>query len=106
MMHAFELMQGGPLMWTIILFMALGVLVGAVIPLKERQVSLLGKLQSAGVILLLFIMGLSMGLDRKLLSQLSTLGYKALVFAVLTTVFSIALVFLFTRRLGRKEALK
>jgi uncharacterized membrane protein YbjE (DUF340 family) len=91
-------------MWTIILFMALGVLVGAVVPMKEHQVAALGKLQSIGVILLLFVMGLSMGLDRKLLSQLSTLGYKALVYAGLTTAFSIAAVYLFTRKLGKKGA--
>ncbi len=88
-------------MWTIILFMALGVLVGATIPMNDHQVALLGKLQSAGVILLLFVMGLSMGLDRNLLSQLSTLGYKALVYAGLTTFFSITAVYLFTRRLGK-----
>ncbi len=91
-------------MWTIVLFMALGVLAGAVVPLKTHHVELLGKLQSAGVILLLFVMGLSMGLDRKLLSQLSTLGYKALVYAGLTTVFSIAGVYLFTRKLVKKGA--
>jgi len=91
-------------MWTIVLFMALGVLAGAVIPMKAHQVDLLGKLQSAGVILLLFVMGLSMGLDRKLLSQLSTLGYKALVYAGLTTAFSIAIVYLFTRKLIKKGA--
>lgn len=91
-------------MWTIILFMALGILAGAVVPLKARQVDLLGKLQSAGVILLLFVMGLSMGLDRKLLSQLSTLGYKALIYAALTTLFSILCVYLFTRKLPRKGA--
>lgn len=90
-------------MWTIILFMALGILVGAVIQLKERQVSVLGKLQSAGVILLLFVMGLSIGLDRNLLSQLGTLGYKAFVYAGLTTAFSIAAVYLFTHKLGKKE---
>lgn len=89
-------------MWTIVLFMALGILAGAFIPLKEQQVGILGKLQSAGVILLLFVMGLSMGLDRKLLSQLSTLGYKALVYAILTTAFSIAVVYLFTRNLQKK----
>lgn len=90
-------------MWTIIVFMALGVLMGALVPMKEKQVSILGKLQSAGVILLLFVMGLSMGLDRKLLSQLSTLGYKALVYALMTTLFSIAMVFLFTHRIRKGE---
>lgn len=93
-------------MWTIILFMAFGILVGAAVPMKDKQISIIGKLQSAGVILLLFVMGLSMGLDRRLLSQLSTLGYKALVYAGLTTVFSIALVYLFTRRLGKGGASK
>lgn len=88
-------------MWTIILFMALGILVGATIPMNDHQVILLGKLQSFGVILLLFVMGLSMGLDRKLLSQLSTLGYKALIFAGFTTFFSIAAVYMLTRRLGK-----
>lgn len=88
-------------MWTIIFFMALGVLVGATIPMKDPQVALLGKLQSLGVILLLFVMGLSMGLDRNLLSQLNTLGYKALIYAGLTTFFSVAAVYLFTRRLAK-----
>lgn len=88
-------------MWTIIIFMALGILVGVTIPMNDHQVASLGKLQSVGVILLLFVMGLSMGLDRKLLSQLSTLGYKALVYAVLTTLFSVIAVYLFTRRLAK-----
>lgn len=91
-------------MWTIIIFMALGVAVGAMVSMKESHVAVLGKLQSVGVILLLFVMGLSMGLDRKLLSQLSTLGYKALVYAGLTTVCSILCVYLFTRRLGKVGA--
>lgn len=91
-------------MWTIIVFMALGVIVGATLPMNEAQVKLLGKLQSVGVILLLFVMGLSMGLDRKLLSQLSTLGYKALIFAGLTTLFSIVAVYLLTCRMGTKGA--
>lgn len=90
-------------MWTLLLFMALGIAVGAFVPFNEKQVSLLGTLQSAGVILLLFVMGLSMGLDRQLLSQLSTLGLRAAVFAALTTCFSILAVYLFTRRLPRKE---
>ncbi len=91
-------------MWTILLFMALGIMVGALIPMNDRQVTTLGKLQSVGVILLLFVMGLSMGLDRKLLSQLSNLGYKALVFAGLTTLFSIAAVYMLTRGLEKRGA--
>lgn len=89
-------------MWTIIVFMAAGILVGVFMPLKETQVNLLGKLQSWGVILLLFVMGLSMGLDRNLLSQLSTLGAKAILYAVLTTFFSIAAVYALTRKLGKE----
>lgn len=90
-------------MWTILLFMALGVVTGALVPFSEKQTALLGKLQTVGVVLLLFVMGLSMGLDRQLLSQLSTLGYKAAVYAGLTTLFSIACVYLFTRKLADKE---
>lgn len=91
-------------MWTILIFMALGILVGVTIPMKDHHVECLGKLQSVGVILLIFVMGLSMGLDRKLLSQLSILGYKALVFAALTTLFSVLAVYLLTRRLTKGRA--
>jgi uncharacterized membrane protein YbjE (DUF340 family) len=91
-------------MWTIILFMACGIAVGALVPFNEKHVGMLEKLQTFGVILLLFVMGLSMGLDRKLLSQLSTLGLKALLFAGLTTVFSIAGVYLLTKNLKKARA--
>lgn len=83
-------------MMSILFFLVLGIIIGAKINFKERSIKLLNQGQSIGVILLLFVMGLSIGLDKDLLSKLQSLGYKALIFAALTTAFSIAAVFLAT----------
>jgi len=45
----------------------------------------------------LFVMGASIGLDHDLLTQFKSLGLKAALFALLTTTFSILLVYILSK---------
>ena len=83
-------------MLMIIISLAVGVAVGALIPLSDKHKSTNSKLQHAGVVGLLFLMGISIGLNRGLLRQLPLIGFTSLVYGLLTTFFSIAVVALIT----------
>ena len=52
----------------------------------------LGTIQSICLLLLLFIMGLRMGLDEKVISSFFELGFQALVISIFTISFSVLLV--------------
>lgn len=84
-------------MWSILIVLLIGMLIGAFANLSEKFIKINGKLQHIGVIILLFAMGASLGLNKELLSKISDIGLIALVFAVLTTLFSILLTFYVTK---------
>jgi len=80
-------------MWRILVFLAVGVTIGAVVKFGERQKKGVGGLQQVGVVLLLFSMGLSIGLNEEILGNLRALGMQAFTYAALTSVFSILVVY-------------
>ncbi len=74
-----------------------GMLIGGFVKMSDRMKDVNGKLQHFGVLLLLFVMGASIGLDHNLLTQFKSLGLKAALFALLTTAFSILLVYVLSK---------
>ncbi|SCG83944.1 hypothetical protein DW1_2380 [Proteiniborus sp. DW1] len=54
--------------------------------------SKLGVIQTICLLFLLFIMGLKMGLDEKVISSFLELGFQALVISIFTITFSVILV--------------
>lgn len=74
-----------------------GILIGIFKIFPEKHLGLNGKIQILSLIILLFTMGASIGANKDLLSNISTMGIKALMFAVLTSVFSIGILYLFTK---------
>ncbi|MGB3367522.1 MAG: LysO family transporter [Acidaminobacteraceae bacterium] len=88
-----------------IIFFALllGVLVGAMIKFNEKQVKIISQLQTLGVLVLLFVMGISVGVNPDIVSKLSEIGISSLVFAVLTTFMSVVVVYFVTTIYMRKE---
>jgi Kef-type K+ transport system membrane component KefB len=79
--------------WTILVFLLIGVTIGAGVRFGERQKKWISKLQQFGVILLLFAMGVSIGINHDILTNLRRLGLQAFTYAALTSLFSILLVY-------------
>ncbi len=83
-------------MASIIVVLIIGIIIGTQIKPTDKVKSIISKFQFIGVTLLLFSMGAGLGLNDELLKNLKDIGWTGLVFAVLTTVFSIAIVYLVT----------
>lgn len=84
-------------MWSIIIVLLFGMTIGIVIKPTERFKKLVSKFQFIGVMILLFAMGAGLGLNKELLANIKTMGWEAFVFAALTSLFSIIVVFATTK---------
>ena len=83
-------------MASIIVVLIIGIIIGTQIKPTDKVKSTISRFQFIGVTLLLFSMGAGLGLNDELLKNLKDIGWTGFVFAVLTTVFSIAIVYLVT----------
>lgn len=90
-------------MWSIILTLGVGVLIGATVNFKEEHMKINSKLQHLGVVALLFFMGISIGLNKELIHQLGQIGAKAFVYAGVTSLVSIILVYMVTQLILRRS---
>ncbi len=73
-------------MWDIIIIMSLGVLVGYLIREKRFIISKIDRVISIAIYLLLFILGVAIGGDNQIVSNLSELGAIAL-FITISAIF-------------------
>ena len=80
-------------MWSILVVLGIGITIGVKANLSEKFKTCNAKLQQYGVILLLFIMGATMGLNKSLLSNIKNIGLKAFIFAILTSICSLIIVY-------------
>lgn len=85
-------------MWIILMSLVLGITIGIVRFLPDKFMKVNSRFQQIGVILLLFSMGASIGANKQMLTNLQDMGLKAVVFAVMTSIFSIIVVFIVTKR--------
>ena len=94
------------MMWIILLSLVLGIAIGIIGVLPSKFMGIHSRFQQAGVVLLLFSMGASIGADKQMLASLRQMGMKALVFASMTTIFSILVVYVVTKRFleGEKKS--
>lgn len=90
-------------MWTIIVSLAVGVIIGLLGIIPKKFMKYNSRFQQAGVILLLFSMGASIGSNRKLLSDLKSLGFKSITFAVMTCLCSIVITYIVSRKFIKEE---
>ena len=67
-------------MFTIILIMAAGIGIGWL--LRNRKLKYLGKLTNALIWVLLFLLGVEVGSDERIIKGLATLGLEAVVISV------------------------
>jgi len=90
-------------MWSIILVLIIGIIIGSLVNPTEKFKKLISKFQFLGVTLLLFAMGAGLGLNEDLLNNLKEIGWVGFLFALLTTVFSIICVYIATRIFERRQ---
>lgn len=83
----------------LVLALGAGIGLGVVMPKAvQRGGALIRVLLSVLVAALLFLMGLKIGSDREVLAALPSLGLKSLALGGLPLLFSVLIVWLFTRR--------
>ena len=91
-------------MWDIFLAVGLGFFIGYKGFLKEKGIRLNSKLQMVWLMLLIFCMGVSIGRNGEIVKNLPLLGGKAALFAVMTSLCSILVVYLLSSLfLGKEE---
>ncbi len=93
-------------MTNILLSLAFGFLIGYKKLLSEKMILLNGKFQTLVLLLLIFVMGMSIGIDREILTQLPMLGGTAFVFAVAVCLGSIVVVYVISRIFFKGEKKK
>lgn len=90
-------------MLNILISLLLGFVIGYKKWLNEKMILFNGKLQTVFLLLLIFVMGMSIGIDKSILTQLPVLGGTAFVFAVATCIGSVAVVYIISRIFFREE---
>ena len=87
----------------LIISLIIGLLIGLVFKIKKPILEINGKFQLLVLFLLLFSMGVSLGINPDIVTNLSTIGFVSIVFSVLIVGFSILFVYIFGKilRFGR-----
>ncbi|MBU5677977.1 DUF340 domain-containing protein [Alkaliphilus sp. MSJ-5] len=72
-----------------LIILALGAYIGNKKLLKDSIMKKLDYIQSLSLLLLLFIMGVSIGMDKDVVTSFAAIGVQAIVLAVFSVAFSI-----------------
>lgn len=80
-----------------LIIIILGIVIGNKNLLRASIVEKLDRIQSLSILLLLFIIGASIGMDREVILSFVSLGKQALVLAVSTIIFSVLAVKLISK---------
>ncbi|MGL4991618.1 MAG: LysO family transporter [Sarcina sp.] len=87
-----------------IIFLIIGFLAGFILKNFERLKIILKKWQGISITILMLITGVSVGLDKSVGSKFGAVGVISVVFAIGTSIGSVVVVYLFTKRLdGRRK---
>ena len=93
-------------MYKIFLGIGIGIIIGYKSLLGEKALKWNSRLQNVWLMLLIFVMGMSIGSDGNIINQLPSLGAKAFLFAVLSIAGSVLVVYLLSIAFFEKEAKK
>ncbi|PLX22389.1 MAG: hypothetical protein C0599_06400 [Salinivirgaceae bacterium] len=78
-------------MWTVLIIMGAGFLVGYFLRNQTKVIKINDRLVMIAVFALLFLMGVAIGGSPQMISQLHYLGVKALAIAIAGIIFSVAI---------------
>ncbi|PRX31126.1 lysine exporter LysO-like protein [Orenia metallireducens] len=90
-------------MGLIVISLIMGILISYKGLLAENLYSFTDKLTLVGLFLLLFTMGVKIGGDPEVVSNLKTLGFKAIVLSLGSVLGSVILLFLFEFKFKRED---
>lgn len=93
-------------MWDIFLAVGIGFFIGYKGLLHEKGIKINSKLQTVWLMLLIFCMGVSIGRNGDIVRNLPLLGGKAILFAILTALCSIIVVYFLSTLFLEKEGKK
>ena len=93
-------------MWDIFLVVGIGFFIGYKGLIKEKGIKLNSKLQTVWLMLLIFCMGVSIGRNGGIVKNLPLLGGKAVLFAIMTALFSTIVVYILSNLFLEKEGRK
>ncbi len=85
-------------MWIILGVLAVGIATGMLVKLGDKHIKTARILQQVGVAVLIFCMGIGIGGDRELVRNIQSIGVKSITFACFTVAFSVALVYITTKK--------
>lgn len=86
-----------------IIFFLIGGIVGRVFKLKDAKMKKVQILQSLSVLLILFIMGINLGKNDELISNLGKIGFRSAAFAISSILISVLLVYLYEKYVYKKR---
>ena len=92
--------------FAILLVVGIGFFIGYKGLLNEKGIKLNSKLQTVWLMLLIFCMGVSIGRNGDIVKNLPLLGGKAVLFAILTVLCSIIVVYVLSNLFLEKEGKK
>ena len=72
----------------------IGGIIGGKLKIIENIYKNLGKIQNISLLFLLFVMGVSIGINDKIISNLISIGFKAGIISIFTIIFSIIAVYI------------
>ncbi len=90
-------------MWIIVLFFAAGILLGRRLHAHPLLIRLADQLAMASILLLLFVLGLSVGLHREALAHFGTLGLQAATLTLGAVIGSVVAVQLLSLSMRRRQ---
>ncbi|XWX62863.1 lysine exporter LysO family protein [Desulfitobacterium sp. AusDCA] len=91
-------------MWMIFFCLFAGFLIGWVNLLPQRVLAFTGQGMTAGVVFLLFTMGLRLGVDQTILSQLGQYGLHALLYSSLSVLMSLVGVYMLEKIINKRSS--
>lgn len=85
-------------MWSFFASLILGLAVGYRVPLSKRAVRWAGHGTTLGLLVLLFTMGIKIGMNSEIFENLQTIGLRASVLALSAVVGSLLLLLMWERK--------
>ena len=91
-------------MFIIILIMGFGILLGWLF--RKKKLTFLGKIINVLIWVLLFLLGVEVGSDERIVNGIATLGLEGIVIAVAAVSGSVALAYFLWKTVASKSRLK
>lgn len=87
----------------LLISLGLGFIIGYRRLIGEKWILLNGKLQTLWLVILIFVMGVGIGGNKEVLHQLPALGGKAILFAIISSAGSVAVIYFISKMFFRGE---